>query len=197
MDSRIPRLRRKLARIPYAPIRSSSFGEGRHEFRLGPRLAARQADAFEAEHDVDLPQPYREFLVTMGGSGAAPYYGLIPLEKCTLFTMNHREAGTGRRGFSRAHRSTHTGDLFLHVIERGCSDLVLLGVTGPLTGRMLIGNADGFWGPNVSSASDFLAWYERWLDHMAAGRDNRALGLTSPQFSVRPIQQRLTYSAQP
>ncbi|MGW0816559.1 hypothetical protein ACWD00_25435 [Streptomyces viridiviolaceus] len=27
-----------------------------------------------------------------------------------------------------------------------------------------------------SSAPDFLAWYERWLDHMVAGLDNRALG---------------------
>ncbi|MFE7647863.1 hypothetical protein [Streptomyces phaeoluteigriseus] len=47
---------------------------------------------------------------------------------------------------------------------------------------MLIGNADGCWGPNVSSAPDFLAWYERWLDHMAAGQDNRALELTSPRL---------------
>lgn len=58
MDSRIPRLRRKLARIPYAPNRSHSFGGERHEFRLGPCLAMARADAFEAEHDVELPAPY-------------------------------------------------------------------------------------------------------------------------------------------
>jgi hypothetical protein len=194
MDSRIPRLRRKLARIPYAPHRSHSFGEERHEFRLGPRLTKGQADAFQAEHDVELPQPYRDFLTNMGGSGASPYYGLIPLKDCTLFTMNSRDASAGSRGFSRAYRPTRRGDLFLHVIERGCSDLVLIGITGPLTGRMLIGNADGFWGPNVSSAPDFLAWYERWLDHMAAGQDNRALGLTSPQLRAHPIRQRLAHS---
>ncbi|MFE0652557.1 hypothetical protein ACFVZH_28680 [Streptomyces sp. NPDC059534] len=45
---------------------------------------------------------------------------------------------------------------------------------------MIIGNTDAFWGPNVSSAPDFLAWYERWLDQMAAGQDNPALELTSP-----------------
>ncbi|MGW7446938.1 SMI1/KNR4 family protein [Kitasatospora sp. NPDC054795] len=187
MDSRIPRLRRKLARIPYVPTRSHSFGEERHGFRLGPRLTEGQADVFEAEHDVELPRPYRDFLTTMGGSGASPYYGLIPLAGCTLFTMNSRDASAGPRGFSRAYRPTRRGDLFLHVIERGCSDLVLIGLTGPLTGRMLIGNADGFWGPNVSSAPDFLAWYERWLDQMAAGRDNRALELTSPQLPPHPI----------
>ncbi|MET7370856.1 SMI1/KNR4 family protein [Streptomyces sp. NPDC005566] len=182
MDSRIPRLRRKLARIPYTPDRSRSFGEEQHEFRLGPRLPKAQADAFEAEHDVELPQPYRDFLTNMGGSGASPYYGLIPLERCTLFTMNPGASDRFTRGFSRAYRPAGDGHLFLHVIERGCSDLVLIGVTGPLTGRMLIGNADGFWGPNVSSAPDFIAWYERWLDQMAAGQDNRALELTSPRL---------------
>ncbi|GHC93905.1 hypothetical protein GCM10010309_78690 [Streptomyces violaceochromogenes] len=93
--------------------------------------------------------------------------------------------------------SPRRGDLFLHVIERGCSDLVLIGITGPLTGRVLIGNADGFWGPNVSSAPDFLAWYERWRDHMAAGQDNRALELTSPQLRAHPIRQRLAHSPWP
>ncbi|WP_328400203.1 hypothetical protein [Streptomyces sp. NBC_00390] len=128
------------------------------------------------------------------GCGASPYYGLIPLQECTLFTMNPKDTAAGPvgrpRGFSRAYRPTRRGDLFLHVVERGCSDLARIGVTGPLTGRMLIGNADGFWGPNVSSAPDFLAWYERWLDHMGAGRDNRALALTSPPFRDRVTNPR-------
>nr|WTB30663.1 SMI1/KNR4 family protein [Streptomyces sp. NBC_00830] len=190
MDSRIPRLRRKLAHIPYVPNRSCSFGEERHEFRLGPRLPQAELDSFEAEQDIDLPEPYRDFLTHMGGSGASLYYGLIPLADCRLFTMSPKNATGSSRGFSRAYRPRGRGDLFLHIIERGCSDLVLLGVTGPLAGLMVIGNADGFWGPNVSSAPDFLAWYERWLDHMADGRDNRALELTSPRFRGRVAHPR-------
>ncbi|MGW7207538.1 hypothetical protein [Streptomyces sp. NPDC054837] len=54
-----------------------------------------------------------------------------------------------------------------------------------------VGNADGFWGPNVSSAPDFLAWYERWLDQMADGRDNRALAQTSPPLRAHPHNYRL------
>ncbi|MFB6822872.1 SMI1/KNR4 family protein [Streptomyces virginiae] len=150
-------------------------------------------------HDVELPQPYRDFLIGMGGSGASPYYGLIPLEDCALFTMNRAapdtdtdtDTGTGTRGFTRARRPTRDGHLFLSVIECGCSDLALVVVTGPLTGRVLIGNTDGFWGPNVSSAPDFLAWYERWLDHMAAGRDNRVLSLTSPRLHAHPQAYRM------
>lgn len=98
MDSRIPRLRRKLARIPYVYGRSRSFGEERHEFRLGPRLSRARVDAFEAEHDIELPEPYRDFLLHMGGSGASPRYGLIPLEECLLFTMDPEGADGLPRG---------------------------------------------------------------------------------------------------
>ncbi|MGW0615528.1 hypothetical protein [Streptomyces sp. NPDC002788] len=64
-------------------------------------------------------------------------------------------------------------------------------MSGPLAGRVLTGNSDGHWGPDVSSAADFLDWYERWLDHMNAGRDNRALGLTSPGLRSHPHRHRL------
>ncbi|MEV0537802.1 hypothetical protein [Kitasatospora sp. NPDC050463] len=44
--------------------------------------------------------------------------------------------------------------MFLPIIEAGCVDLVLLGITSPLAGRVLTGNADGFWDPDVSPATD-------------------------------------------
>ncbi|MFF2785664.1 hypothetical protein ACFVT6_02625 [Streptomyces sp. NPDC058049] len=55
---------------------------------------------------MELPQPYRDFLMNMGGSGASPYYG-------------------------------------------------------------------------------------RWLDHMTAGLDNRALGVTSPRLHAHPHGYRM------
>ncbi|MFF1545837.1 hypothetical protein [Streptomyces sp. NPDC058291] len=95
--------------------------------------------------------------------------------------MDPEGAGGGTpRGFSAVEDRTRPGDRFLHIIEAGCSDVVVLGVTGPLTGPVLTGNSDGFWGPDLSPAPGFLAWYELWLDEMAAGHDNRALELTSP-----------------
>ncbi|MEV7883727.1 hypothetical protein ACWD3I_06970 [Streptomyces sp. NPDC002817] len=59
-----------------------------------------------------------------------------------------------------------------------------------MAGRVVTGNADGFWGPSVSSATDYLAWYERWLDHMLDGRDNRDLELTSPALRA-PVDRNL------
>ncbi|NML50272.1 SMI1/KNR4 family protein [Streptomyces sp. R302] len=181
MDSRITRIRSKLAKIPYQARRSHSMASERHQFRLGPCVSASEADVFEAEHRIVLPAAYRAFLTELGGSGAGPFYGLLPLDECRLFTMNRKPADGSPRGFTHGdHSDALQGDLFLHIIEMGCSDLCLIGVTGPLAGRVVTGNADGFWPPNVSSAQDFLSWYERWLDHMRDGKDNRALGLTSP-----------------
>ncbi|MFJ6485937.1 hypothetical protein ACIQK6_38295 [Streptomyces sp. NPDC091682] len=103
--------------------------------------------------------------------------------------MDRQPPDGSPRGFHHVkHPNALQGDLFLQVIEMGCTDLCLIRVTEPLTGRVLIGNSDGFWPPNVSSARDFLSWYERWLDHMRDGKDNRALGLTSAsreRFIVR------------
>jgi hypothetical protein len=100
-----------------------------------------------------------------------------------MHTMNPRKPAGGPRGFNPA-RNSDEGDLFPRIIEMGCTDMCLLAITGPLTGRVLTGNAEGSRGPDVSSAADFLSWYERWLDHVYAGKDNRALELTSPQLQV-------------
>ncbi|MFE3826655.1 SMI1/KNR4 family protein [Streptomyces sp. NPDC059092] len=136
--------------------------------------------AFEAKHDTALPDAYRQLLTHIAGSSVTPFYGLMALEQCSLPVMNSRgEPGTPR-GFGDAGPGAHERDLFLHISEMGCTDVCILRVTGLLTGRILIGNSDGHWGPDVSSATDFLDWYERWLNQRNAGRDNRALELPSP-----------------
>ncbi|MER8220646.1 SMI1/KNR4 family protein [Streptomyces sp. NPDC094143] len=189
MDPRIPRIRRKLAAVPYQPQRSHSFGEEHHRFRLGPRSGEARIAAFEFEHRVGLPEPYRQFLLHIGGSGAGPFYGLRGLG-AALFTLREGTAPGAPRGFDQAS-GAEDGNLYLHIVEMGCADLCLLALTGSLAGRVVIGNKDGYWGPNVSSARDFLAWYERWLDHMARGWDNRALELTSPRLRSHPNSHRL------
>ncbi len=179
MDVRIPRIRRKLATVPFQALRSRSFGEEHHQFRLDQPLDEARIAAFESEHAVTLPDAYRQFLLYLGGSGAGPYYGLMPLESCTLYVPQPSSVSGMPRGFDEVI-SAEDGDLFLHIIEMGCADICLLALRGPLTGRVVTGNSDGFWGPDVSSASDFLAWYEQWLDRMAQGRGDNAFQLTAP-----------------
>lgn len=191
MDARIPRIRRKPAAIAFRPYRSHSFGEERHRFRLGAPLAAARLSAFEAEHDLLLPAAYRQFLLHIGGSGAGPFYGLVDPTARPVASIHTMDPPGENRGFDRVPAAGTTRDRFLSIAETGCFDLVLIALEGPLTGRVVIGNGSGWWGPNVSSAADFLAWYERWLDHMAAGKDNRALELTSPALRAHPERCRM------
>ncbi|XVV17337.1 hypothetical protein ACQP2X_24055 [Actinoplanes sp. CA-131856] len=57
----------------------------------------------------------------------------------------------------------------LTIVHRGCSDFTLLVVTGAGRGRLVEVNAEGFFPPRFYSDSDFIAWYERWLDFVLAG----------------------------
>lgn len=98
MDPRLPCIRRKLAKVPHAALRSHSFGEEEHRFRLTPPLPPSRLDIFESVHGVELPLAYRSFLTRIGGSGASPFYGLLPLESCELFTMDPQEEPGAPRG---------------------------------------------------------------------------------------------------
>ncbi|MEV8328550.1 hypothetical protein [Kitasatospora sp. NPDC056731] len=125
MDSRIARIRRKLAKVPYAALRSRSFGEEKHGFRLDPPLLDTKVAEFEGDHHVELPDPYRGFLTTLGGGGASPFYGLLPLPSCRLFAMDPRGEPGRPRGFTFAGDPSHRSDLFLHIIEAGCTSPAL------------------------------------------------------------------------
>ena len=73
-----------------------------------------------------------------------------------------RKSPQGRTRGCRAFSGTIT------VVYRGCSDLTLLVVTGPGRGRLVEVNSDGFFPPRFHADSDFLSWYERWLDFVLA-----------------------------
>ena len=87
-----------------------------------------------------------------------------------------QEEAESPRGFSCAGRLPHRGDLFLHIIEAGCTDLLLLGITGPLAGRVVTGNADGFWGP--TSRRPLTSW-----PGMNAGSTTCSLGATTVSWN--------------
>ncbi|MFJ3221682.1 SMI1/KNR4 family protein [Kitasatospora sp. NPDC086801] len=125
MDSRIARIRRKLAKVPYAALRSHSFGEEEHGFRLEPPLPDAKVTEFEADHHIELPDPYRSFLTTLGGGGASPFYGLLPLQSCRLFTMDPQGEPGRPRGFAFVGGPSHRGDLFM-LAGRDNRDLELI-----------------------------------------------------------------------
>ena len=75
------------------------------------------------EHDIVLPDVFRYFFTHIGGSGAAPFYGLMPLERYSPLIMNPRgEPGTPR-GFAAAQPGEPDRDLFLHVRDGQVDDV--------------------------------------------------------------------------
>ena len=59
--------------------RPNIFGAQGHGFQLNPVLTESEVLAFELEHDIALPDDYRDFLIHVGNGGAGPYYGVFPL----------------------------------------------------------------------------------------------------------------------
>jgi|GEM_PF-773053 hypothetical protein len=60
---------------------SQLFGAKDHHYSLNAPLDESLVTAFEAEHELYLPDDYRYFLTEVGNGGAGPYYGVFPLGK--------------------------------------------------------------------------------------------------------------------
>ncbi|RAY11958.1 hypothetical protein DPM19_26755 [Actinomadura craniellae] len=195
MDERLRRIAAKLAIVPHLPGRSSSFGEERHRFRLGPPLAESEIVSFERRHGITLPAGYRAFLTILGHEGAGPYYGLLPLDRWDDVIRRTRPDRCLSRPFpfhpGRSYGRDWLDGLAAETVDEpyvgtialasmGCTYWSLLVVSGPARGRVVNVCLDRQ-PPKFSPDPDFLTWYERWLDEIAAGRDMGWYG-----FGYRP-----------
>ncbi|MGY4981832.1 SMI1/KNR4 family protein [Streptomyces sp. 900105755] len=184
MNARITRIQTKLAVLPAT-----------EQAVLGPPLTEAQLSDFEDSHGVRLPEEFRQFLTRIGHGGYGPAYGLLPMEQWVS-----RQAGVGQltesfpvvpdRDISQGHtdQGEFTGSFpgTITVVHRGCSDFTLLVVTGAGRGRLVEVNGEGFFPPRFHADSDFLSWYERWLDFVLTG--HRALTWFADQMSGNEAQ---------
>ena len=177
------RIAGKLAGARVLPFEFMAFGVEEHKFTLGTPLSESAVAEFEERHEIALPPEYRLFVTELGDGGAGPGYRLSRLgEAC----------GTGCRAGHLVRPSPYLpGPRYLDDWERryedppgpnrmflpgtlriahhGCSVVTQLVVTGPARGRLLNLDYEGPAGPYVVEDTDFLAWYERWLDEVLAG----------------------------
>jgi hypothetical protein len=189
LSVRLDRVAAKLADAARRPGEPVMFGASAHRFRLGPPLADTEVAAFERAHGVSLPADYRAFITTVGhgGSGrwggAGPHYGLHPLQDWadslwggpttnTLATPFPAEPGHRYQDWPAEvapgyDDEPYTGTLTLS--DQGCGYMSILVVSGPARGRVADTTEEPT-GPTFTSDADFLAWYERWLDAVLAGR---------------------------
>ena len=194
IDEQIDRILTKLEQVRRRGLKC--FGSGTHGFRLAPPMAEATVSGFESQHGIRLPANYRRFLLEAGGSGAGPYYGILPLDDwncaavtdsgeipedylarpCPLFP-GMPESNDWREKLGASYDEQFQGTIA--VSNQGCSFYCLLIVSGQARGRVVYVNTDGGL-PYFVWDADFLSWYERWLDELLWGYDDFWFGFGLP-----------------
>lgn len=80
-NERLLRIKEKLQKLAQFDPQCTLFGAAKHKYSLNPKKTPLELESFEAQHNLTLPQEYRDFLIQLGNGGAGPYYGLFSLEE--------------------------------------------------------------------------------------------------------------------
>ncbi|MEU8007485.1 SMI1/KNR4 family protein [Catellatospora sp. NPDC049111] len=185
VDARLGRIADKLAAVQAMPVLPAAFGAENHRFELRPPLTEAEVAAFEARHEVTLPQPYRSFITELGDGGAGPGYEVHRLaDACDKSCRPGHLARASpylpgpryRDDWEERYEVPPSEDRIflpgtLQIASHGCSLGTRLVVTGPARGRLFNLDYEGPVGPYIVEDPDFLSWYERWLDEAVAGYD--------------------------
>jgi len=178
MDPDITRIVGKLRQVRRR--RPKAFGSRAHGFVLEKPYPEARVQAFEQRHGITLPEDFRRFILQAGATGAAPTYGLLPMERWAHGSDATRLARDcpmypGLELTDEELASDHLKDRLedgaITIIHGGCSDFFLLIVTGPWRGRVVLFDDENAGHPYFPRDTGFLAWYERWLDELLAGWD--------------------------
>jgi hypothetical protein len=170
----------------------SCFGSDAHQFRLAPPLSQKEITDFEEQHSIRLPEDFRLFVTEAGGSGAGPFYGILPMKRwleayCDkasnsiskpsplIPTIEYEESWPEQLGCSGAECTNGT----ITIVNQGCTYYVLLIVTGIARGRVVYFDQD-LQPPYFPENANFLSWYERWLDELIANYDDSWFGYGIP-----------------
>lgn len=171
--------------------RMSQIGS-RTNFRLNRCISADEVDDFESHWQVTLPQPYRQFLLTVGNGGVGPpAYGMVRLGEVPdgsqygdmtsfellrnlhrpfPFTAQCTYDEFGRATGANSRAAIDDGRLVLGT--DGCAMNWLLVVSGPERGNIWFENEGGM--TPCPAPRDFLNWYERWLNWAESGKKRSA-----------------------
>lgn len=199
LQKRIDQILKKLSQVRQQDL--SCFGSESHRFRMNNLAEESELALFESEHGVALPACYRSFLLHIGNGGAGPYYGIYKLQRWDEILestgeespLNNWRNHDCPSNFLKLPCPLHPEmervddweDQFSQVVSpyqgmitigtQGCSYMMGLIISGDCSGRVVYLDGDGG-PPYVVRETDFLAWYERWLDELLAGYDTDWFG---------------------
>jgi hypothetical protein len=174
-SARLDRIRRRIHELAELDVDTSVFGSETHEWRLGDPLASETITRFEREQGVILPDELRAWLEQVSGSGAGPFYGLLPLPDADQAAKLHlREAFVGDLGDESIDRDPGRRGGYLPLANQGCGYRSVLVLEGPRRGQVLADMREAHAG-FLPEAPSFLTWLEDWLERALAEWAERAL----------------------
>ncbi|MEJ8305455.1 SMI1/KNR4 family protein [Saccharibacillus sacchari] len=204
-EPQIERIRQKLPRAAQAPGAGKVFGAESHRYLLGEPLTLQQLYELEQSWGVKLPDDFAAFLTGIGNGGtedtggAGPYYGIYAIESLKpdvtrLGQPSHFKPIPASQDWKSASMEEYelddrldddeydeaVADLMRGTLEigtQGCSYEMLLSVSGDHRGRVFYMDMDSY-RPFFVYESNFLDWYERWLDEIIAGFKIGVFGMT-------------------
>ncbi len=169
MTPRLTVLRDRIRLLAAIDPQFQIFGAGRHRHTLAAPLDDDGVAALEARFGA-LPEDYRQFVRTLGASGAGPYYGLeqpaVPTDPM------HPVQPDPTRAFRCASATSFDAtmpdsscvlDGTLYISEQGCGGRSLLVIRGDRAGEVW-SDWTSEQGSVELEAKNFIAWYESWIE---------------------------------
>jgi hypothetical protein len=187
----IARVKSKLVQAHAADPQCKVFGASGHQYRVAGPVPASDLLALEQRYNIKLPDDYRLFMQEIG-PGAGPFYGLYdPRQHAADLVTNSqalRQPSRWRPDMSEEEWAAltfpfesddmsatafeqATDDLFAGLLPlgtQGCTYYHALLLNEKYRGRVV--NLDEERNPpKFAYESNFLDWYERWLDEILDG----------------------------
>ncbi|WP_224243859.1 SMI1/KNR4 family protein [Hyalangium gracile] len=158
-------VKRIIERLSVLDARRVVFGASRHQYKPNPRASESELSAFESEHGIQLPAPYRAFLTEIGNGGPGPYYGVFPIDPRSRWVARpFPHVST----FELAEEALEAPlDGTLTIADYGCGIEVVLVVHGEASGQVWI---DARYESGITPAENAekrpMRFDEWWLLHM-------------------------------
>lgn len=189
--TQIARIKSKLPQAQAADPQYKVFGADGHRYRMAGPLPASDLLALEERYNIKLPDDYRLFMQEIG-PGAGPFYGLydprkhaadlvtdpgalqqpsywkpdISDKEWTALTLPFKLEDMSDADFEQATDALFAG--LLPLGTQGCTYYHALVVSGQYRGRVVNLDEERCL-PRFAYESNFLDWYERWLDEILDG----------------------------
>ena len=167
------------------------FGAEHHKYEFNSEITEVQLIGFEKQHNIELPEFYRKFILHFGSQGCGPNYGLLNLDYAILSTpsypkeserinlsndfrfkshwnINYEQGDYGK--WEKEYFEPKWIDGSIRICHEGCGYYVILVVKGSEKGNVWLDAraSDGGIFPigynKGKTQTKFNEWYINWLN---------------------------------